>query len=137
MRCWTCVNHNWFKSYDKKRKWGEKHAALLYFKSSRFTTISSHFFNNYLYIFHKTVVQMVILRCWTGRDHNWLKSYDKKRKWGEKDAVLTVQVRFRLYHFIFVFILRKGYLKKKLFLVLPFCKCLVRFKLTQKVQICA
>ena len=28
-----------------------------------FTTISSHFFDNYLYIFHKTEVQMVILRC--------------------------------------------------------------------------
>ena len=32
--------------------------------SSRFTTISSHFFDNYLYIFHKTENQMVILRCY-------------------------------------------------------------------------
>ena len=28
-----------------------------------FTTISSHFFDNYLYIFHKTEDQTVILRC--------------------------------------------------------------------------
>ena len=31
-----------------------------------FTMISSHFFDTYLYIFHKTEDQMVILRCWTG-----------------------------------------------------------------------
>ena len=43
------------------------------------------FFDNYLYIFHKTEVQTVILRCWTGLNHNWFKSYDTKRNAGEKE----------------------------------------------------
>ena len=38
--------------------------------SSRFPTISSQFFA----IFHKTEVLTVILRCWTGLNHNWFKS---------------------------------------------------------------
>ena len=48
-----------------------------------FRTISSHFFANYMNIFHKTEVQSVILRCWTGLKLNWFKSYDtnaNKRK---------------------------------------------------------
>ena len=53
--------------------------------SSRFTTISSHFFDNFLYIFHKTEVQTVILRCWTGLNHNWFKSYDTKCKRSQKE----------------------------------------------------
>ena len=52
--------------------------------SDHFTTISSHFFDNCLYIFHKTELQTVILRCWTDLNHNWFKSYDTKRKWGKK-----------------------------------------------------
>ena len=35
-----------------------------------FSTISSHFFAIYICIFHKTEVQTVILRCWTGLNHN-------------------------------------------------------------------
>ena len=31
-------------------------------------------------IFHKTEVQLVILRCWTGLYLNWCKSYDKNEK---------------------------------------------------------
>ena len=31
-----------------------------------FRTLSSHFFVNYMNIFHKTEVQTIILRCWTG-----------------------------------------------------------------------
>ena len=37
----------------------------------RFLTISGHFFDNYLYIFDKTEVQTVILRCWTSLNLNW------------------------------------------------------------------
>ena len=33
--------------------------------NGRFTTISSHFFANYMNIFHKTEVQTIILTCWT------------------------------------------------------------------------
>ena len=48
-----------------------------------FTTISSHFSTNYMNIFHKTEVLLVILRCWKGLKLNWFKSYDtnpKKKK---------------------------------------------------------
>ena len=38
------------------------------------------FFRNYIIIFDKTEIHTVILRCLTGLDLNWFKSYDKKRK---------------------------------------------------------
>ena len=43
--------------------------------NGRFTTISSHFVDKYLVIFHKTDVQTVILRCWAGLNLNWIKSF--------------------------------------------------------------
>ena len=46
----------------------------------RFTTISSQISAIYINIFHKTEVQTVILRCWTGLYLNWCKSYDKNEK---------------------------------------------------------
>ena len=52
--------------------------------SSRFSIISSQLFAIYISIFHKTEVLTVILRCWTGLNHTWFKSYDKKRKWSDK-----------------------------------------------------
>ena len=63
---------------------------------SRFSTISSQFFSILPSIFHKTEIQTVILRCWTGLNHNWFKSYDTKHKWGGKVAVLITQLFFRL-----------------------------------------
>ena len=45
-----------------------------------FTIISSQISAIYIIIFHKTEVQTVILRCWTGLYHNWFKSYDKNEK---------------------------------------------------------
>ena len=62
------------------RGWCIKFATGL---NVRITTISSHFFANYMNIFHKIEVQMVIFRCWRGPYPNWFKSYDtiaKKRK---------------------------------------------------------
>ena len=49
--------------------------------NGRFTTISGHFFGNYLNTFHKIDVQTVILRGLKGLNHNWFKSYDTKRKY--------------------------------------------------------
>ena len=46
--------------------------------NDRFTTISGHFFPICMFIFHKTKVQMVILRCLTCLYLNWFKSYDTK-----------------------------------------------------------
>ena len=34
------------------------------------------FFANYMNIFHKNEIQMVILRCIVGLDPNWIKSND-------------------------------------------------------------
>ena len=43
--------------------------------SSHFQTISSHFFANYMFIFHKTEIQTVILSCLTGLNLDLVKSY--------------------------------------------------------------
>ena len=43
-------------------------------------TISAHFFGNYINIFHKTEIQMVILSCLRSPNLNWNKNYDKKYK---------------------------------------------------------
>ena len=43
-----------------------------------FTPISSQFFDIYIYIFQKTEVQSVILRCWTFLYLNWFYSYGIK-----------------------------------------------------------
>ena len=43
--------------------------------------ISSHFFANYMIVFHKTEVQKIILRCLMGLNSNWFKSYDTKHKY--------------------------------------------------------
>ena len=47
----------------------------------RFLAISDHCFDNYLYIFHKTEVHTVILRCWTCLNLNWFKSHVTKCKY--------------------------------------------------------
>ena len=46
------------------------------FKNCHFMTISAHFFGNYINIFHKTEIQMVILSCLVCKNLNWIKSYD-------------------------------------------------------------
>ena len=43
-------------------------------------TISGHFFANYMFIFHKTEIQTVILRCLTSLNLNLYKNHDTKRK---------------------------------------------------------
>ena len=59
----------------------EPDAQNLLLINVRFPTISSHFFANYMNICHKPEVQTVILRCWTGLNLNWFKSYDTKCKY--------------------------------------------------------
>ena len=49
----------------------------LWLKNGRLPTLSSHFFANYMNIFHKTEVQTIIFRCWPGLYLNWYKSYEK------------------------------------------------------------
>ena len=61
-----------------------------------FTTISSHFFANN--IFHKTEVQTVILRCWTGLKPNWFKSYDTNEKTRKNTKKITQMRSFLQNH---------------------------------------
>ena len=42
--------------------------------------MSGHSFANYMFIFHKTEIQTVLLRCLRSLNLNWYKSYDKKHK---------------------------------------------------------
>ena len=48
--------------------------------NGHFTTICGHFFAKYMFIFHKTEIQTVILRCLTSLNLNWYKSYDTEGK---------------------------------------------------------
>ena len=42
--------------------------------------MSGHSFANYMFIFHKTEIQTVLLRCLRSLNLNWYKNYDKKHK---------------------------------------------------------
>ena len=55
---------------------GRKKNENLSFKNGHFSTISGHFFANYISIFHKTEIQTVILRCLVCPNINLIKSYD-------------------------------------------------------------
>ena len=52
----------------------------LRFKRSFWSAYAVIFFANYMFIFHKTQIQTVILRCLTSLNLSWYKSYDRKRK---------------------------------------------------------
>ena len=82
---WTYLLHvaEFILVYPLHRGWCFKFAIGL---NGRFTTISSHFVANYIDIFHKTVVQTVILRCWTSLYLNWFKSYATNTK-NEKNII--------------------------------------------------
>ena len=65
-----------FDSYLSKTvlKWMSLYKRPLY-------DLSGLFFAVCMFIFHKTEVLTVILRCLTGLTHDWFKSYDTKRKY--------------------------------------------------------
>ena len=46
-----------------------------------FTTISGHFFANYMVIFHKSEVQTVVLRCLTGLHLDWFRHCGLRCRW--------------------------------------------------------
>ena len=54
-------------------RWTSKKYQLM---NSHFEIISGHSFANYTFIFHKTEIQRVILRCLMCLNLNWVKSYD-------------------------------------------------------------
>ena len=81
-----CLNPNWIKIYDMNHKFAwkgffsileEKKSENLSFKNGHFMTISGYFFVNYINIFHKTEIQMIILMCLVCKNFIWIKSYNK------------------------------------------------------------
>ena len=84
LRCLTGLNLDWFKSYGLRCSL-RLHASSANSKkrqliNSHFKTIYGHFFANYMFIFHKTEIQTIILRCLTIINPNCSKSYDIKHK---------------------------------------------------------
>ena len=78
------LHQNFWRSLMIPRGWCIKfatHKWPLQLTKVHFMTISSRFFAYYFDIFHKTEVQTVILKWWTGLNLNWLKSYDTNRKY--------------------------------------------------------
>ena len=83
LRGLTGLDSDRFKSYDLRCNLKLRASSV---NSQKIATdnwkIYDHiwpFFANYMFIFHKLEVQMVILRCWTSLNLNY-KSYDTKRK---------------------------------------------------------
>ena len=76
---WMLDNLSLLCKFDSKQIWSDSKWNWL-IKGS-FTTISGHFLAICMFIFHKTEIRMVILRCLTGLNLNWFKSYDTKCKY--------------------------------------------------------
>ena len=72
----------------------EKKIKNIYFKKGHFSTISCHFFGNYIDIFHKTEIQTVILRCLVCLNLNWIKSYDIIIGWNKFFHAWKYQSKF-------------------------------------------
>ena len=95
----SCLFHSvlkwiWIKS---QRDWCPKFATDKWPFSKHLLPSFWHL-HEYLY---KTEVQMVILRCWTGLNFNWFKSYDKKCKHFHFQffAILYTNTHLHLLHF--------------------------------------
>ena len=80
--CLMGLNCNWFKSYGLKcilrlnATLANSHQLI----NGHFMTITGHFLANFKFIFHKTEVQTVVLRCWPSLNLNWNKFYNLKSK---------------------------------------------------------
>ena len=84
LRCWTGLNLDWFKNYGLRRSLRLCASSA---NSKKIATakwpcndLARPFFANYIFIFHKTEIQTVILRCLTSLNLDWYRSYDTKRK---------------------------------------------------------
>jgi hypothetical protein len=83
LRGWTCLNLNWIKSYNVKYKiflftfFNFVRKKLEIYDSSLMSHqwwFYNHFFANYIKIFCKTEIHMVILRYLLCLNLNWIKS---------------------------------------------------------------
>ena len=73
--------------YDEDAENVEPDAQMRLINKWLFSNHFRHFFAFYINTFHKTEIQTVILRCWTGLNPNWFKCYDtiaKKKKKTQK-----------------------------------------------------
>ena len=59
--------------------------------NAHFMTISGRVPANYMFIFHKTEVQTVILRCLMGLNLDWFKSYGLRCRWRPRTCLANFQ----------------------------------------------
>ena len=85
LSCLTGLNLNWFKSYglrcSLRPKANSANSQKIATDKRPFYDHICPFFANHIFIFHKTEIQTVILRCLISLNLNWYKSYDTKRKY--------------------------------------------------------
>ena len=83
--------------------------------------LSSHFFSNYMNIFHKTEVKTIILRCWTGLNLIWFKSYDPNHKYFSFQVFCNFVKKTPLLCNVFCFFFIFGAFSF-------FCNCIITFE---------
>ena len=80
LRCLTGLNLNWFNSYGLRCSWRPCASSVNFKKIATgkwpFYDQIWSFLANYMFIFHKTEIQTVILRCSRSLNLNWYKSRD-------------------------------------------------------------
>ena len=84
LRCLTGLHLYWFRHYDLRCRW----RPCTYLANSQKIATDNWpfydhiwpFFASCMFIFPKTEVQTVILKCLTSLNPNWYKSYDTKPK---------------------------------------------------------
>ena len=67
----TWIGHMEVRQTPKKQQLKNGHFQTIYIWP---------FFANYMFVFYKTEIQTIILRCLISLNLNWYKSYDKKHK---------------------------------------------------------
>ena len=84
LRCLTGLNFDWLKSYGLRWRWRPRNRlANSQKKATEKCPFYYHiwpFFANCMFIYHKTEVQTVILRCLTSLNLNWYNRHKTKRK---------------------------------------------------------
>ena len=82
LRCLTGLHLDWFRHYGLRCRW---RPCTCLANSQKIATdkwpFCDHiwtFFANCMFIFHKTEIQKVILKCWTSLNSKWFRSYDTK-----------------------------------------------------------
>ena len=84
LRGLTDLNLDWVKSYglrcSLRHRANSANSQKIVTDKWSFLDRTWPFFANYIFVFHKTEIQTVILRCLVNLNLNWYKSFDKKQK---------------------------------------------------------